>query len=72
MSGKINNAYIRTDDSQGNILIQRNCKEKLRLSSKHVVFLHLKYKTTSLKENVEVTKNEDYSTFENLLFTSDL
>ena len=72
MSGKINNAYIRTDDSQGNILIQRNCIEKLRLSSKHVVFLHLKYKTTSLKENVEVTKNEDYSTFENLLFTSDL
>lgn len=72
MSGKINNAYIRTDDSQDNILIQSNCIEKLRLSSKHVVFLHLKYKTTSLKENVEVIKNEDYSTFENLLFTSDL
>lgn len=72
ISGKINNAYIRTDDSQNKILIQINCIEKLRLSSKHVVFLHLKYKTTSLKENVEVTKNEDYSTFENLLFTSDL
>lgn len=72
MNGKINNAYIRADDSQNNILIQSNCIEKLRLSSKHVVFLHLKYKTTSSKENVEVTKNEDYSTFENLLFTSDL
>ena len=72
MSGKINNAYIRTNDLQNNILIQINCIEKLRLSSKHVVFLNTKYKTTSLKENVEVTKNEDYSTFENLLFTSDL
>ena len=71
-SGKINNAYIRTNDLQNNILIQSNCIEKLKLSSNHVVFLNLKYKTTSLKDNVEVTKNEDYSTFENLLFTSDL
>ena len=72
MNGKINNAYIRTNDLQNNILIQSNCIEKLKLSSNHVVFLNLKYKTTSLKENVEVIKNEDYSTFENLLFTSDL
>lgn len=72
MSGKINNAYIRTDDSQRNILIQNNFIEKLKLSNNHVVFLNTKYKTTSLKENVEVTKNEDYSIFENLLFTSDL
>ena len=72
ISGKINNAYIRTDDSQRNILIQNNFIEKLKLSNNHVVFLNTKYKTTSLKENVEVTKNEDYSIFENLLFTSDL
>ena len=72
ISGKINNAYIRTDDSQRNILIQNNFIEKLKLSDNHVVFLNTKYKTTSLKENVEVTKNEDYSIFENLLFTSDL
>ena len=72
MSGKINNAYIRTDGSQRNILIQNNFIEKLKLSNNHVVFLNTKYKTTSLKENVEVTKNEDYSIFENLLFTSDL
>ena len=72
ISGKINNAYIRTDDSQRNILIQYNFINKLKLSNNHVVFLNTKYKTTSLKENVEVTKNEDYSIFENLLFTSDL
>lgn len=71
-NGKINNAYIRTNSDSDCILIKSSILDKLKISDKHVVFLNLKYKATDDKENVEVTKNEEYSNFENLLFVSDI
>lgn len=71
-NGKINNAYIRTNPDNNCIFIKSSVLNNLKISSNHIVFLNLKYKTTDDKENIEVIKNEEYSNFENLLFISDI